>query len=225
MLLGLVGAARLGGLRWVIGTACCSACSSSSPPRRPTRSPAPIASIWWDDSWRLVGLAALPMAVLVGNGVAEVQRLVAAGLVGGRRFVGLATAAGVLLAFVLGTRMLYLERDQQRMAQNTGDDGPAVSWLEVQGMLAIAADRAAGRAGDERPRRRLGVDVPAHRDQAGRGPLRRPAARPGRHAARRAVQPVPARSGGARRGRRSSTSTTSSSTRASCAAGPPVSRG
>jgi len=44
----------------------------------------------------------------------------------------------VLLVFVLGTRMLYLERDQQRMTRNTGDDGPAVTWLEVQGMYAIA---------------------------------------------------------------------------------------
>jgi hypothetical protein len=44
----------------------------------------------------------------------------------------------VLLVFVLGTRMLYLERDQQRMSRNTGDDGPAVTWLEVQGMYAIA---------------------------------------------------------------------------------------
>ena len=77
------------------------------------------------------------MAVLIGHGVAEVQRF-AAGLIGNRRFVGLATAAVVLLAFVLGTRMLYLERDQQRMSRNTGDDGPAVTWLEVQGMYAIA---------------------------------------------------------------------------------------
>ena len=44
----------------------------------------------------------------------------------------------MLLVFVLGTRMLYLERDQQRMTRNTGDDGPAVTWLEVQGMYAIA---------------------------------------------------------------------------------------
>ena len=137
MLLGLVGAARLGGLRWVIGSGLVFGvlfvltAASTDPTARA------IASIWWDDSWRFVGLAALPMAVLIGNGVAEVQRF-AAKLVGNRRFVGLATAAVVLLVFVLGTRMLYLERDQQRMTRNTGDDGPAVTWLEVQGMYAIA---------------------------------------------------------------------------------------
>ena len=81
MLLGLVGAARLGGLRWVIGTGLLFGvlfvltAASTDPAARA------IASIWWDDSWRFVGLAALPMAVLIGNGVAEVQR-VAAGLLG-----------------------------------------------------------------------------------------------------------------------------------------------
>jgi hypothetical protein len=135
LLLGLVGAARLGGLRWVIGTGLIFGAlfvltaASTDPLARS------ISSIWWDDSWRLVGLAALPMAVVVGNGVAEVQR-VAARLVGGRRFAGLATAAVVLLAFVLGTRTLYLERDQKRMTLNV--NGPAVSQLEIQGMLAIA---------------------------------------------------------------------------------------
>ena len=135
LLLGLVGAARLGGLRWLIGTAVLFGglfvlTAAYTEPLART-----IASIWWDDSWRLVGLAALPMAVIVGNGVAEVQR-VAARLVGGRRFVGLATAVAVLLVFVLGTRILYLHRDQQRMTKNI--DGPAVSQLEAQGMFAIA---------------------------------------------------------------------------------------
>jgi hypothetical protein len=135
LLLGLVGAARLGGLRWVIGTTVLSGAlfvltaASTDPLARS------ISSIWWDDSWRLVGLAALPMAVVVGNGVAEVQRA-AAGLIGRRRFVGLATASAALVAFVLGTHNLYLERDQQRMTQNI--NGPAVSALEVQGMFAIA---------------------------------------------------------------------------------------
>ncbi len=137
MLLGLFGVARLAHLRWVIGTALLFGAlfvltaASEAPFARA------VSSIWWDDSWRLVGLAALPMAVVVGNGVAQVQRLVAQ-RIGRSRIVGLATAAGVLLAFVLGTRFLYLERDQVRMEQNTGD-GPAVSRLEVQGMLAIAA--------------------------------------------------------------------------------------
>ncbi|HEY0816864.1 MAG TPA: DUF6541 family protein [Pseudonocardia sp.] len=137
MLLGLACAARLGALRWVIGTAVLFGvlfvitAASGDPTLRV------VSSIWWDDSWRLVGLAALPMAVVVGNGVAEVQRFVADAI--GRRssLVGLVTATGVLLAFVLGTRTLYLERDQIRMSQNAGD-GPAVSRLEIEGMEAIA---------------------------------------------------------------------------------------
>ena len=79
LLLGLVGAARLGGLRWLIGTAVLFGglfvlTAAYTEPLART-----IASIWWDDSWRLVGLAALPMAVIVGNGVAEVQRVAARG--------------------------------------------------------------------------------------------------------------------------------------------------
>ncbi len=155
MAFGLAGAARLGGLRWVIGTAVLfgglfvlTAAYNDAVARV-------ISSIWWDDSWRLVGLAALPMAVVVGNGVAEVQRLLAraigwsgtgksgtgksgtgkSGTAGWQ--VGAVTAAVVLLAFTLGTRTLYLKRDQLRMSQNSGD-GPAVSQLEIQGMEAIA---------------------------------------------------------------------------------------
>jgi hypothetical protein len=159
MAFGLLGAARLGGLRWVIGTAVLFGglfvltAAYNDPVARV------ISSIWWDDSWRLVGLAALPMAVVVGNGVAEVQRLLAraigraggwmgAGKSGaplsrvGRSSVagwqiGAVTAAVVILAFTLGTRTLYLRRDQLRMTQNSGD-GPAVSQLEIQGMEAIA---------------------------------------------------------------------------------------
>ncbi|MDT7552139.1 MAG: hypothetical protein QOI16_675 [Pseudonocardiales bacterium] len=137
MALGLIGAAQLRGLRWLIGTAVLFGglfvltAAYSDPLARI------ISSIWWDDSWRLVGLAALPMAVLIGNGVAEVQRLLARTI--GRRsaVMSLATAAAVLLVFALGTRNLYLERDQIRMTQNTGD-GPAVSQLEIEGMEAIA---------------------------------------------------------------------------------------
>jgi hypothetical protein len=137
MMLGLACATRLGGLRWVIGTAVLFGvlfvitAASADPTLRV------VSSIWWDDSWRLVGLAALPMAVVIGNGVAEVQRFLASAV--GRRsaVVGLATAAGVLLAFALGTRDLYLERDQIRMSQNAGN-GPAVSQLEIEGMEAIA---------------------------------------------------------------------------------------
>lgn len=137
MLLGLVGAARLGGLRWVIGSGLIFGTLFVLTAASTDHLARDISSIWWNDSWRLVGLAALPMAVLVGNGVAEAQRA-AARLVGPRRFAGLTTAAVVLVVFVLGTRSLYLERDQQRMSRNTGDDGPAVTSLEVQGMYAIA---------------------------------------------------------------------------------------
>lgn len=137
MLVGLVTAGRLGALRWVLGTAAVFGALFVLTAAVADPTARAVSSIWWDDSWRLAALVTLPLAVVIGHGLAEIQRW-AAGL--GRRsaVVGAGTAAAVLVAFVLGTNLLYLERDRLRMAQNTGD-GPAVSRAEVAGMLAIAA--------------------------------------------------------------------------------------
>ncbi|SHK46552.1 hypothetical protein SAMN05443637_106265 [Pseudonocardia thermophila] len=109
-----------------------------------------ITSLWWNDRWRLIAMAALAFCAVMGNGVAEVQRLVARGLqaVLGRlrpaegrprrvSAVAVATAAAAILGTVVGTDGLYVSRDQERMTANTGE-GPAVSSLEIAGMYAVA---------------------------------------------------------------------------------------
>lgn len=139
LVLGFLGYRELGALRWVgvsaalFGVLYVAAASSDEP------WVATVTGLWWNDRYRLVALAAVPMAVIVGNGLAEVQRRVAA-LAPPRAHptvVGAVTAAAVLGGFVLGTDGLYLPRNAERMTQNSGE-GPAVSSLEIEGMRAVA---------------------------------------------------------------------------------------
>jgi hypothetical protein len=134
--LGLIGFRRLGPLRWVGGSAVLFGllfvltASADAPWARM------IASIWWNDSWRPAALAAVPMAVLAGNGVAQLQVL-AARPFPARTAVGLVTAAAALAVLVAGTNGLYLGRNQTRLTTFSGD-GPAVSAVEIEGMQAVA---------------------------------------------------------------------------------------
>jgi hypothetical protein len=142
LVLGFLGYRALGALRWVgvsaalFGVLYVAAASSDEP------WVATVTGLWWNDRYRLVALAAVPMAVIVGNGVAEVQRRVAGALAHGPlrahpTVVGAVTAAAVLGGFVLATDGLYLDRNAERMTQNSGE-GPAVSSLEIEGMRAVA---------------------------------------------------------------------------------------
>lgn len=136
LVLGLVGFGRLGALRWVLGsTALFGAlfvltASSTEPWARA------IASIWWNDSWRPAAMVAVPLAVLVGNGVAQLQVLAARPLPAWTA-TGPVTAAAALAVFLATTGGLYLEQNQVRLTNNSGD-GPAVSALEIEGMQAVA---------------------------------------------------------------------------------------
>lgn len=145
LILGLIGARSLGPLRWVTGSAALFgglflvAAASTNPVARI------VSSIWWNDSWRLAALAAVPLAVLVGQGVAQVETWLAGAVrqVGPRRLAGAATAALALVGFLAATRVLYLDRNQVRLHADSGD-GPAVSHVEIAGMAAAAAIVPAG---------------------------------------------------------------------------------
>lgn len=140
LLLGLIGVRGLGSLRWVVGSAALFAtlfllaAAFTDPVARI------ISSIWWNDSWRLAALAAVPFALLVGQGVTQVEAWAAAALrsLGRPRSAGAATAAAALAAFVAATHVLYLERNVVRLHADSGD-GPAVSHVEISGMEAVAA--------------------------------------------------------------------------------------
>ena len=149
MVIGLLGLRTLGALRWtavaglLFGVLYVLTAYSTNPVVRI------VASIWWNDSWRFAGLAAAPLAVVIGQAVAMLQQALAAaadragfgrlrvGRTGWGRVGGLLTAAAALAAFVLATRVLYLDRNQQHMAKDTGD-GPALSRLEISGLQAVA---------------------------------------------------------------------------------------
>ncbi len=162
MVIGLFGLRTLRGLRWtaaaglLFGVLYVLTAYSTDPLARL------VASIWWNDSWRLAALAVVPAAVLVGQAVAMLETVLAGGLArlggrvgwrrpapdrialgrgprpGTRRVAALVTAGVALAAFVLGTRTLYLDRNQQHMATDTGD-GPALSRLEISGLQAVAS--------------------------------------------------------------------------------------
>jgi hypothetical protein len=108
---------------------------------------------WWNDEWRLIGLCVVPIAVLAGHGLAELQLLAAAGIrtlaaklatkLGAsppalaRRAVP-AVAAGLVLAlFFVASNELYLPRNVARM-RLMAPDGPVVSSLEVEAMHVLA---------------------------------------------------------------------------------------
>ncbi|MCT2586688.1 DUF6541 family protein [Actinophytocola gossypii] len=101
---------------------------------------------WWNDRWRLIALAAIPLAVIVAHGVAETQRVVGGWIsaaasrvrVAGRPAVaGLTSAVLVLGAFAVLTGGFYVDRNQTRMTLNA-TPGKAVSAAEVEGYRELA---------------------------------------------------------------------------------------
>jgi hypothetical protein len=147
-----IGIARLpvlGALRWifasgfVFGTMFLLAASSDEPWVNLVTRP------WWNDQWRLIGMCIVPLAVLAGHGVAEVQRAVADGIkalatkvdAGPPALVGTTAkvvATGlVLMLFVTASEDLYLGRNVARM-RLAAPDGPVVSSLEAEAMRVLA---------------------------------------------------------------------------------------
>jgi hypothetical protein len=101
-----------------------------------------ITRPWWNDRWRLVTLAAIPLCVIAAHGLAELQRNLAAVMRGVpvarlAAVVVVAGAAGVL------TSGFYVERNAERMSVNAGP-GPAVSPGEIAGYEELARIVPAG---------------------------------------------------------------------------------
>ena len=143
--IGLLTALRLGPLRWLLVPAGAFllmyvlAASSDAPVVEALTRP------WWNDRYRLIGIAALPVAIVVGHGIAEstdlARRLItpiATRLSPRRsaRFLPGFVAAAVLGTYVLVSGGSYLGRNEVRMQNNTGD-GPAVSRAELMGFQVL----------------------------------------------------------------------------------------
>jgi hypothetical protein len=100
---------------------------------------------WWNDRYRLIGIAAIPLSLFAGHAVAQVH---AAGVAATAKLVPATAArrvgvvvrwslAGVIVALLLGvTGASYLPRNQELMARNTGE-GPALSSAEIEGLRVL----------------------------------------------------------------------------------------
>lgn len=143
--LGALSFASLGALRWTVVPASVFVAlfvlvaASDAPLVEAVSRP------WWNDRYRLIGIAALPLAVLAGHGIAMVARVVSTAA---RRIVPslgtrplvlpvAATAAAVVLGgYLVASHGSYLSRNEIRMQNNTGD-GPALSPTEIQGLEVL----------------------------------------------------------------------------------------
>lgn len=116
-----------------------------------------ITRPWWNDRWRLIGLCVVPIAVVAGHGLAELQRSTSAALVAAARMsrgdgtvtAGVSRAAPIVAVGIVGALFvgasndLYLDRNVARM-RLSAPNGPVVSSLEVEAMHALAAVVPAG---------------------------------------------------------------------------------
>lgn len=147
--IGIATLRRLGALRWIFasgfafGTMFVLSASSDEPWVNTITRP------WWNDQWRLIGLCVVPVAVLAGHGLAELQRHLAdgigalAGKVGAgppalARNSAVVVATGLVLTlFMVASEDLYLGRNVARM-RLSAPDGPVVSSLEADAMRVLA---------------------------------------------------------------------------------------
>ncbi|MEJ2886620.1 DUF6541 family protein [Actinomycetospora aeridis] len=146
LVVGALALTRLGPLRWIIvptavfaGLFVLAAASDAPLVEAVTRP-------WWNDRYRLIGIAALPLAVVAGHGIATGARGLADAV---RRVVpatrsrplalpvAAATAAAVLGGYLLVSGGSYLARNEIRMQSNVGD-GPAVSAAEIEGFRVLS---------------------------------------------------------------------------------------
>jgi hypothetical protein len=101
---------------------------------------------WWNDRWRLVALAAIPMGVIAAHGIAEAQATTGAVLgrwlphpgngLRSQTAVRTVSATLVLALFVTLSNGLYFERNELRMSRAAGN-APAVSQAERKGLEAL----------------------------------------------------------------------------------------
>jgi hypothetical protein len=142
LLLGLLSYRKLGELRWLGVVAIIFGGLFVAAAAYDTWWSSDITRPWWNDRFRLIALAAIPLCVIAAHGVAELQLRLAEVM---RRVptARLAAAALVVLLAGLLTGGFYMNRNERLMSLNTGD-GPAVSSGEVAGYEELAKIVPAG---------------------------------------------------------------------------------
>lgn len=145
LLVGLITWLRLGSLRWIIVPAVLfvglfvTAFASDAPLLEVLTRP------WWNDSYRLIGIAAIPLALFVGHGVQQIHSTAVAATARlapatEARQIGVIVrwsyAAVIVVMLLLLTGGSYLGRNEQLMSKNTGE-GPALSSAEIEGLRVL----------------------------------------------------------------------------------------
>lgn len=146
--IGLLRFSGLGALRWIGATAAAFvvlfvvAASYDEPWATALTSP------WWNDQYRLIGVAVIALGVIGGHGVAEVQRALVVigrrawsrwGRPRGATVTAAALAAVVLAGFVGASDGLYLARNETRLRLIVDVGGPATTPLEVEGYRVLGS--------------------------------------------------------------------------------------
>lgn len=145
---------RLGELRWVAAVALLFSALFVAAASFDTPWAEALTRPWWNDRWRLIALAALPMSIIAAHGIAQTHAATATALrrwlphtgegMRARVAVSGPLAAVVLLAFVVLSDGLYLARNEARMSLAAGAEGPALSRHEIDGFRILAEIVPAG---------------------------------------------------------------------------------
>jgi hypothetical protein len=135
LIVGLVTYRKLGELRWLGAVAAAFGGLFVVAAAYDTWWSSDITRPWWNDRWRLIALAAIPLCVIAAHGLAETQRLVAR-VLGKLPSARLAAAGVVLLVAALLTSGFYVDRNEERISRNAS--GRAVTPGEVEGFEELA---------------------------------------------------------------------------------------
>ncbi|WP_342663921.1 DUF6541 family protein [Amycolatopsis benzoatilytica] len=120
--IGLAGFRRLGPLRWIGLTALVTGLFYIAVSSTNSEWIKALARPWWDDPYRFMSMAALPLSFIVGNGIASLydwlrERLPA-------RVPAMALSGVVLLGFVVITNGLYWQTNGDKVAGGYRNENP-----------------------------------------------------------------------------------------------------
>jgi hypothetical protein len=144
LVLGVAFSPRLGGLRWVAATAALTSTMWVVVATTDDPTVVDLSQPWWNDPWRFVAMAALPLTVLAAHGLAETQAWLRDRMHATRRrehatrerLVLGGAAAVVLVLFTGGTKLLY--SGYNAGVVSTGYGAERVNADEARAMLELA---------------------------------------------------------------------------------------
>jgi hypothetical protein len=134
---GLISYRRLGQLRWVVGSAALSGLLFVAVAAYGNHVVIDISRPWWDDRFRLIAMAFLPLTVIAGHGMAVIQdwcRHLARRVVGTRlspQRLTAAVAVVLLAVFLVVTKGLYHSVDSSVVNLGYGTE-PGINTHDMQ---------------------------------------------------------------------------------------------